>query len=198
MKGLKCAALSTLLILLNGCGNGLSDVQLRNAKSMISSSIYAEHMDKEYTALAKKMKDDQESGESRSIIPLPYSLEIEIIERCKDKLSLLEDDLENASSFLEPSRYELSPTSNIDKAPFKQCIAHELNTIELDAVNLDNLINNSDFLEMKKQPEFDRKLQDIKQDGKISLHETFEILSIMHNHEKKAAKQDYYSKVEEL
>lgn len=51
---------------------------------------------------------------------------------------------------------------------------------------------------MKLYSDFDNKIKEIKVDGKITIHETLELLSIMSNHTKEEKKQNYNSKVAAL
>jgi len=89
-------------------------------------------------------------------------------------------------------------TENIDKTAYIACIDRYLRTSELDAETLNNLINDPDYSRMKLYSDFDNKIKEIKVDGKITLHETLELLSIMSNHTKEEKKQNYNSKVAAL
>ena len=73
-----------------------------------------------------------------------------------------------------------------------------MRTSELDAETLNNLTNDPDYSRMKLYSDFDNKIKEIKVDGKITLHETLELLSIMSNHTKEEKKQNYNSKVAAL
>lgn len=89
-------------------------------------------------------------------------------------------------------------TENIDKTAYIACIDRYLRTSELDAETLNNLINDPDYSRMKLYSDFDNKIKEIKVDGKITLHETLELLSIMGKHTKEEKMQNYNSKVAAL
>ncbi len=195
MKIFKFAAVSAVLVLMVGC-TGLSESQRKLAQSAIASDLYLKHVKAKYTVFTKQVMVDDVSGDSILIEPVPYTIDLSIVEKCEGLLSFNDDDVEKLG--FRMAEYELKSTAKVDSTAFNQCVDNYLVTHELDAKNLDLLINNSDFKTMKQQPSFAKKGEEIKQDEMVSLHETLEILSIMRNHEKNIAKADYQSKIKAL
>ena len=180
--------------MLSGCFNPFG-IDLDSAKSDIAEEIYYNHVRGNYPLLLKKYTIDDKEFD---INPLSLTVDYAILGKCKGLFSISKDDVEKKKKAINLTYYAMSSTENIDKTAYIACIDRYLRTSELDAETLNNLTNDPDYSRMKLYSDFDNKIKEIKVDGKITLHETLELLSIMSNHTKEEKKQNYNSKVAAL
>jgi len=180
--------------LLSGCFNPFG-IDLDSAKSDIAEEIYYNHLRSNYSSLSKNYTVDDKEFD---INPLSLSVDYAVMGNCKSLFSISKEDVEKKEKAINLTYYAMSSTENIDKTAYIACIDRYLRTSELDAETLNNLINDPDYSRMKLYSDFDNKIKEIKVDGKITLHETLELLSIMSNHTKEEKKQNYNSKVAAL
>ena len=179
---------------LSGCFNPFG-IDLDSAKSDIAEEIYYNHLRSNYSSLSKNYTIDDKEFD---INPLSLSVDYAVMGNCKSLFSISKEDVEKKEKAINLTYYAMSSTENIDKTAYIACIDRYLRTSELDAETLNNLTNDPDYSRMKLYSDFDNKIKEIKVDGKITLHETLELLSIMSNHTKEEKKQNYNSKVAAL
>lgn len=180
--------------LLSGCFNPYG-VDLDSAKSDIAEEIYYNHLRSNYTLLSKGYTIDDKEFD---INPLSLKVDYAVLGDCKSLFSISKDDVVKKEKSTNLTYYAMSSDENIDKTAYLACIDRYLRTTELDAETLNNLINDPDYSRMKLYSDFDKKIKNIKKDGKITLHETLELLSIMGKHDKEEKRQNYNSKVAAL
>lgn len=180
--------------MLSGCFNPFG-IDLDSAKSDIAEEIYYNHLRSNYSSLSKNYTIDDKEFD---INPLSLSVDYAVMANCKSLFSISKEDVEKKEKAINLTYYAMSSTENIDKTAYIACIDRYLRTSELDAETLNNLINDPDYSRMKLYSDFDNKIKEIKVDGKITIHETLELLSIMSNHTKEEKKQNYNSKVAAL
>lgn len=180
--------------LLSGCFNPYG-VDLDSAKSDIAEEIYYNHLRSNYTLLSKGYTIDDKEFD---INPLSLKVDYAVLGDCKSLFSISKDDVVKKEKSTNLTYYAMSSDENIDKTAYLACIDRYLRTTELDDETLNNLINDPDYSRMKLYSDFDNKIKNIKKDGKITLHETLELLSIMGKHNKEEKRQNYNSKVAAL
>lgn len=179
---------------MSGCFNPFG-IDLDSAKSDIAEEIYYNHLRGNYPLLLKKYNIDDKEFD---INPLSLTVDYAILGKCKGLFSISKDDVEKKKKTINITYYAMSSTENIDKTAYLACIDRYLKASELDAETLSNLINDPDYSRMKLYPDFDNKIKEIKMDGKITIHETLELLSIMDKHTEEEKKQKYNSNVAAL
>ncbi|AMM30611.1 hypothetical protein AYJ52_19310 (plasmid) [Acinetobacter pittii] len=180
--------------LLSGCFNPFG-VDMDSAKSDIAEEIYYNHLRSNYSVLSKGYTINDKEYD---INPLSLKVDYAVLGNCKNLFSISKDDVEKKEKAINLTYYAMSSDENIDKTAYLACIDRYLRTTELDAETLNNLINDPDYSRMKLYSDFNNKIKDIKKDGKITLHETLELLSIMGKHTKEEKMQNYNSKVAAL
>ena len=196
MKLNKNKSISYIIIttLLSGCFNPFG-VDMDSAKSDIAEEIYYNHLRSNYSVLSKGYTINDKEYD---INPLSLKVDYAVLGNCKNLFSISKDDVEKKEKAINLTYYAMSSDENIDKTAYLACIDRYLRTTELDAETLNNLINDPDYSRMKLYSDFNNKIKDIKKDGKITLHETLELLSIMGKHTKEEKMQHYNSKVAAL
>lgn len=193
----KAMIFSVFFSLLSGCNFlGLTDAEMEVAKSSISEDMYSNYLTGKYNSL---LESYSVNNEKIDIYPLgSYMNELSLINSCGKLIEIKESDIEVIKYDLRPDKYKMSPTENINKNPFFKCVDNYLEKTELDAENLNNLINHPDYIKMKRNPDFVKKINTIKSDGRINIRETLEILSMISSYQTENKAKEYYSKISKL
>ncbi|QIC72099.1 MULTISPECIES: hypothetical protein [Acinetobacter] len=178
---------------------GLSEEEVKEGRYYISKQFSEEYYDHKYSSMQRAVTPPGNVPDDKLMIePVRFDMKKHIRSKCEEKVVVTKHDLEKVKFGLRGITYMLTEEANVDRTPFYQCIENQLKTIDLDNENLQNLVQSSDYQDMKKQPEFEKEIQEIKKDGRVTLYEALAILSSMHKYSSAVDKAQYQTTINNL